>query len=113
MKVYVSKREAIIGLHERGFTEDFEMSGDNVWWIQQKTFLSSMNFELMESYFFPDEKGKETIILAVMVNGYCAKGILILHQKNNSNKTSPPPNNKFIKPVSLLQDNNYHYAFAR
>lgn len=113
MKVFLSKWEAIIDLHERGFTEDFELCGDNILWIQQKTLLLSTNLELMESYFFPNEGGKETIILAVALNGYCARGILLTHQKNNSIKTSPPSNKEFINQVSYLADTNYNYAFAK
>jgi hypothetical protein len=40
MKVYLNKIEAIIGLHERGFTEDFELFGTDLLWVQKKYFYA-------------------------------------------------------------------------
>ena len=87
MKKYFSKSEAVIDLHERGFTEDFQLLGNNLLWIQGKIFLRQKDFSIEEYHSFIDSSGKETIIFGVTANGFCASGILINHYRIYTNKT--------------------------
>lgn len=87
MKIYFNKSEAVIDLHERGFTEDFQLIGTNLLWIQRKIFLRKKDFSIVEYHSFIDPFGKETIIFGVIANGFFASGILIDHYKSYTDKT--------------------------
>jgi hypothetical protein len=54
MKVYLNKIEAVIGLHERGFAEDFELFGTDLLWVQKKIFLRPRDYKITEVYRFPE-----------------------------------------------------------
>jgi hypothetical protein len=105
MKTYVSKSEAVIDLHERGFTEDFQLFGNNLLWIQQKIFLRQKDFSIVECHRFLDAVGKETIIFGVISNSSLVSGILINHYKKYTDKTPAIIDNKLKKMVSgILND---------
>jgi hypothetical protein len=87
MKIYFSKSEAIIDLHERGFTEDFQLIGTNLLWIQRKIFLRQKDFSIVACHSFITSSGKETIIFGVHVNDFFASGVLINHYKSYTDKT--------------------------
>lgn len=102
MKAYLSKSEAIIDLHERGFTEDFELFGNDLLWIQEKIFLRPRNFRITEAHRFLERSGNELVIFAVIANGSCTKGILMNHYKSYSDEIPPIINRKLIE-----MDSNY------
>lgn len=102
MKKYFSKSEAIIDLHERGFTEDFQLSGNDLLWIQRKTFVRQKDFSIVECHSISDSPGKETFILGVITNGLLASGILMNHCKSHSDKTPAIIHRKLKKMGSGL-----------
>lgn len=102
MKIYVSKSEAVIDLHERDFTEDFQLVGKNILWIQRKIFLRQKEFSIVECHSFIDSLGKETIIFGVTANGLFASGILINHYKNYIGKRPAIIQSKLKKTGSNL-----------
>lgn len=87
MKIYFSKSEAVVDLHERGFTEDFQLLGNNLLWKQGKIFLRQKDFSIAEYHGFIDSFGKETIIFGVIANDLFVNGILINHYKSYTDKT--------------------------
>jgi len=87
MKIYFSKCEVVIDLHERGFTEDFQLIGTNLLWVQRKIFLRQKDFSILEYHSFIDSFGKETFIFGIIANGLFANGILINHYKSYTDKT--------------------------
>lgn len=79
MKTYLSKRKAIVALHEKGFTEDFELVGDNMLWIQEKIWLQREEFAIVECHSVAKYTGQPLRIFGVVSDKYWAKGILISH----------------------------------
>lgn len=106
MEVYINKWEAVIGLHESGFTEDFVFSGNNIFWVQQNVLLLPEDITTIEFYRFGSAAENETIIFAVIANYYCTKGILLTHHK--SCKNEPVINRKLIKTNSV----QFEYKYA-
>jgi hypothetical protein len=106
MKIYSGKCEAVIDLHERGFTEDFQLVGTNFLWVQRKIFLRQSDFSITECHSFIDSFGKGTIILGIIANGLFASGILINHYKNNTDKTPAIIHRKLKKMGSGLANIN-------
>jgi hypothetical protein len=102
MDRYFSKSEAIIDLHERGFTEDFQLIGTNLLWIQRKIFLRQKNFSIVECHSFINSSGKETIIFGVTANDFFASGVLINHYKSYTDKTSAIIQSKLRKTSTSL-----------
>lgn len=102
MKIYFSKSEAVIDLHERGFTEDFQLLGTNLLWIQQKIFLRQKDFSIVECHSFIESMGKETIIFGVIARGLVASGILINQYKSYTDKKSVAVHSKLKKMGSSL-----------
>jgi hypothetical protein len=75
---YDSASAAIISLHERGYVEDFELSGNELLWIQRKAFLEASEFLILESYCFNStEHGAAIRIYGIVLFSQTIKGILI------------------------------------
>ncbi|CAN5366122.1 hypothetical protein BH11BAC3_BH11BAC3_35440 [soil metagenome] len=110
MKTYFNKSEAVIDLHERGFTEDFQLIGTNLLWIQRKIFLREKDFSIVEYHSFIDSFGKETIIFGVFAKGYFASGILINHYKSYTDKTPAIIQSKLKKMGSGLLNIGGNYV---
>ncbi|QNA45877.1 hypothetical protein [Lacibacter sediminis] len=102
MKVYINKRAAIIGLHERGFTEDFVFSGNNILWVQQKILLLPQDVTLIEFYRLKSKTGSDLLIFGVIANNFWATGVLITHCSNDKNRSEPVINVELVK-TKLLQ----------
>ena len=73
--------DAIIDLHERGYCQDFVLFGNNLLWVQEKIFISSNDFSILECHQFghPGEQHEDLDILGVMATGDNVKGILMNH----------------------------------
>ena len=110
MKAYISKWEAIAGLHERGFTEDFELYGSHLLWIQQKIFLKFNEFSITECHLFQDDPKKELLIYGVISSCYCVKGILINHDKKYTAETPNVVETKLTEQHLNLPEYNYDHV---
>ena len=102
MKPYLTKHDAVVGLHESGFTEDFELFGNDLLWIQGKIFLRPKDFSITEVHYFPELSGKETIIFGVYSHRFSTGGILFNHFKTYTDKLPPVISRKLI-----LMDSNH------
>lgn len=111
MKVYTSEWEAISDLHERGFTEDFELSGDDLLWIQQKIIFQPGDFVISECHHFGYSSGQELVIYTVLSDFYFAKGILLTHHKSLTDKASAI-GYRLLKPGSNLISYHYDYILS-
>jgi hypothetical protein len=106
MKVYQNKIEAIIGLHERGFIEDFELFGNDLLWVQKKIFLRPSDYKITEVYRFPELSADDKVIFGVISNKYYAKGILLNHYKIYTTDIPKIIKHKLIQ----LNYNNQQYS---
>ena len=84
MARYLSKAAVIIDLHERGFTEDFNVVGDRILWVQRKFFLKPKDCRLVEAHSFIGSDGSEQLILGASFFSHFVDGILIWHFEHAS-----------------------------
>jgi hypothetical protein len=76
----LKKQDVVINLHEKGFTDDFQLIGSNLLWVQGQTYLRRDECSVLEFYEFA-ETNKATehsrLILGIQCLHHNAKGILI------------------------------------
>lgn len=80
----MAKYEAIIDLHERGYTEDFQLTGNGLFWLQGKTKVDSEEFYITEFHIFFDSHPLRSRLAIFGVAAFYRelKGILIYHCNN-------------------------------
>jgi hypothetical protein len=64
MKIYLNAREVIIDLHQRGYTEDFELNGNTLLWVQDRSVIDSDEFSILECHRFLSVHGMSWLYLA-------------------------------------------------
>ena len=84
MKSYLNKTDVIIDLHKQGFTDDFQLVGNDLLWIQENIFIRVGEFAIAEYH-----KIEESMVFAIVALHYNIKGILLSRIKTNSNATAP------------------------
>jgi len=91
MEIYLSKEATIAGMHERGYSSDFQLFGNDLLWIQEKKFIRPGEFTIMEYHRFPSQlkKAPDIIIFGVVAHHYGVKGILLNHYSSYTLKTPP------------------------
>jgi hypothetical protein len=48
MKVYLNGPDTVKKLHERGFTDDFHLTGNDLLWVQEKCLIRVGEFVILE-----------------------------------------------------------------
>jgi hypothetical protein len=101
MKIYLTELDAIYELHKIGYTHDFQMSGNDLLWIQGKILVRAEDLVINEYHEFIDHsrKGASIIVFGVVAPDHNIKGILIRHHTMNSLKTTPVILNKIRNRV--------------
>jgi hypothetical protein len=91
MKIYLTKQDAVYGLHKSGYTHDFQIAGNDLLWVQEKIFVRAGDFIIDEYHQFTDrfQKGAGIIIFGVVAPHHNVKGILLRHYTANSMKVPP------------------------
>ena len=81
MIIYLTKTQAVISMHERGFIDDFQLFGDNLLWVQHKIFIRPADFIIIEYHRFSRsfKKGSDDILFGVVIINTQVKGILLNH----------------------------------
>ncbi len=84
---YLNVTEAITDLQTRGYEYDFTLCGDQLHCAQINILLRTMEFELLEMYYFRDKgrEHKERMVYAICASDYCVKGILLMTGNRNAN----------------------------
>ena len=79
MEKYVSVHDTIIDMHERGYSQDFKLSGNDLLWLQEKIFVRAGEFSIIEFHTFhvPYTQDAGSIIYGILALYYDVKGILI------------------------------------
>jgi hypothetical protein len=69
--------DAIIDLHERGYCQDFVLFGNNLLWVQEKIFISSNDFSILEYHQFGHPSGQHEylVILGIIATDDNVRGI--------------------------------------
>ena len=91
MKSYSNSTEAICDLHDKGFTNDFQLFGNDLLWIQEGVFVRAGEFAIVEYYKIPPTKSNsdETVVFGIVAPYHNIKGILLNHYKSYSGITPP------------------------
>jgi len=108
MKIYFTEQEAVCGLHENGFTHDFQIIGNDLLWVQEQVLVRAGDFAIKECHQFNNSsiKGTGIIVFGIVSLYNNAKGILIRHFSKNCRKTPPvilkKLNDLFISSPELI-----------
>ena len=84
-------------MQERGFTEDFQLFGNDLLWLQGKEFLRPMQFKIAELHRFLDISGNETVVFGIQGTITFLRGILLNHYKNYTNSMPAALNYKLLQ----------------
>jgi hypothetical protein len=72
MKTYSNKIDAISDLHRQGFTDDFQLAGNDLLWVQENLLIRVGEFAIAEYY-----KIEESIVIGIVALHHNIKGILL------------------------------------
>ena len=77
---------AISDLHEKGFSEDFTILGEELFWVQQQTCMPTNKFSMVECLRFddPGEKNKGLLVLGVITTIEYIQGIVMYYFNSTS-----------------------------
>lgn len=79
MKVYLSLREVVVEMHGRGYTDDFELNADGIYWVQHKLVLKPEEFLIIECHSFLGPQRDGLMIFGIVSPRFLVKGLLINH----------------------------------
>jgi len=114
MRLYRDKAAVIIDLHERGFTEDFQVAEGLILWIQRKLFLKPNDFSLVEAHSFIGNDGNGQLVMGVNLLSHFANGILIwqfdgaFEDRRSSIIQWKNSRSNHLFPVGMLADPHFH-----
>src|SRR3954454_22462180 len=80
MILYTSGPDAISDLHQRGFTNDFQLFGNDLLWIQEGFFIRAGEFAILEYHRVnsTDDNGKNELnVFGIFLPYHDIKGILL------------------------------------
>ena len=80
MKKYTTAAEAVTDMHERGYTSDFQLFGNDLLWVQEKTFIRMGLFAIIEYHRFwnPAAQDTDLVLLGVISTYHNIRGILFI-----------------------------------
>ena len=86
MDKYSCYQEAITDLNGRGYKNDFVLFGSDLLWIQQKIFIQSNDFSILECHRLAHPSGQieDLVVLGVLAISSNIKGILLNHYSYTS-----------------------------
>lgn len=91
MKVYLSLCEVFVDMRERWYTDDFELNGDRIYWIQKGLALNPDEFLIIECHRFLGKRGDNLTIFGIVSPRFLVKGIILYRY-----------NTPFIKCPSII-----------
>ncbi|MET0636749.1 MAG: hypothetical protein ABWZ25_12035 [Chitinophagaceae bacterium] len=102
MNIYLTKADAIVDMHERGYINDFQLSGNDLLWVQGKVFLRARDFAILEYHRFSNPKrvGADLILFGVISLLNEAKGIL-LNDHSHRRPATPPVIEKKLNELNI------------
>ena len=91
MKIYLSVENAITSMHERGYINDFQLSGNDLLWVQGKIFIRTTDFSIVEYHRFTNTKknGADQILFGIVALNNSTRGILLNHYSHYTLITPP------------------------
>ena len=79
MSIYLTVQQAVIDMHEREFTNDFKLYGNDLLWVQNKSFIHMGEFLIVEYHrlYFHSLKQDDLEIFGIVVLQPNVRGILL------------------------------------
>ncbi len=106
MRVYLSLNDVVVEMHERGYTDDFELNRDGIYWVQNKLFLNPDEFLIAECHNFLGPHADGLIIFGIVSPRFLVKGLLIDHYHTELSKYPSLMIQKIEELVSLTTFDN-------
>jgi hypothetical protein len=102
MKSYSNGPELIGDLHRNGFTNDFQLFGNDLLWIQEGIFIRAGEFDILEYHKIthPEDGTDQLVVFGIIAPYHNIKGILLNHYKCYTN-TTPPILSKKLKEFGI------------
>jgi hypothetical protein len=81
MKICLKSADAVSELHKRGFTDDFQLLGNVLLWVQGKVLIKSGEFAILECHTVcgTKKRRKGFNVYGIVAPFHNSKGILISH----------------------------------
>ena len=91
MKIYSNGPDAIYDLHRKGFTNDFQLSGNDLLLVHENVSIRAGEFAILEYHKIPGSINdkNELHVFGIIALYHNIKGILITHKKSDANRTPP------------------------
>ena len=91
MKIYSNITDAVFDLHKKGFTNDFQLIGNDLLWIQEDLFVRAGEFAILEYHKIPPSKNQvhESVVFGITAPHHNIKGILLNHYHSYTDNTPP------------------------
>jgi hypothetical protein len=99
MENYLTAEAAIFDMHQKGYINDFQLIGNDLLWVQEKIFIRSGDFSILECHRLYYEPNGEAhiIVFGIIAHGYDAKGILLNHYAGYTSSTPEIIRKKIIE----------------
>jgi len=103
MKIYSNGPDAIYDLHKKGFSNDFQIFGNDLLWVQENVSIRAGEFAILEYHKISGSNSdkNELTVFGIIAFYHNIKGILIRHNKNDAGHTPPV----LVKKLSELNIN--------
>ncbi len=91
MKRYLNDADVISHLHKKGFANDFQLVGNDLFWVQENIVIRAGEFSIIEYYKVTGSQNRldEFLVCGIIALYHNIKGILINHENNCSGSISP------------------------
>jgi len=91
MNDYANAPDAVSELHKKGFSNDFQLSGNDLLWIQESISIRAGEFSILEYHKITRAKynRNELVVFGILAPYHNIKGILIKHIKSDSDGIPP------------------------
>jgi hypothetical protein len=92
MKTYSRSVDAIFDLQKKGFVNDFHLSGNDLFWVQEHLLIRVGEFAIAECYKVGKSKNRtsQSMVFGIVALHHNIKGILISHLKAYLRGMPPP-----------------------
>ena len=114
MKIYLDASDAVSDLHKNGFTNDFQLIGDNLLWVTERVLIQPERFAVLEYHRIIQPKSYMRVchLFAIIALDYNVSGILTVHFKNCTIITPPPGLGNKLDELRTQAVINYPTFFA-
>ena len=110
MKLYSNSADVVIDLHAKGFTNDFQLFGNDLLWVQESIFVRAGEFAIIEHHKITSSKNnkEEQVVFGIIAPYHHVKGILLNHYKSYTDRTPPVLVRKLNEMNAQREENSVH-----